>query len=473
MSTIPIYTAEEARSGILQRKKLDLNRVSPHQLERLRHVFGEALSPREAVLLILESVQKQGDDALLDWTKRLDGVDLVASSSLSVQDTELEQSLVSLEKAQPALYQALTLAARRIAIFHQCQPLNSWYTTKLGGQVGQLLRPLDSVGFYVPGGNAPLPSTALMTLIPAIIAGCRRFVITSPPSRESGDISPVTLAACAICRRLLQERIRDMEGDENTAFSFQVFRLGGAQAIGAMAYGTQTVPRVDKIVGPGNLYVTLAKREVYGVCDIDGIYGPTEAVVIADASANVDLVAADLLAQAEHDEAAVPILLTTCRSFAEKVRDALYRQLQDLPRAGAVQRAEHALQHQGGLVVADSLETCADLCNAFAAEHVSLSVHQPWELLPRIRHAGGIFVGETSGEVLGDYVAGPSHVMPTGGSARYASPINVLDFVKITSVIALDVSTAQQVAIAAEKIASAEHLDAHAAAARQRLRESS
>lgn len=469
MSSIPIYEADEARASILQRKPLDLNRISPQQQERLCQVFGTTLSPREAVQRILGSVQEGGDDALLDWTKRLDGVEFGAAAALSVQDAELEQALVTLEKTQPALYNALELAARRIAVYHESQPLNSWFTTKLGGHMGQLLRPLDSVGFYVPGGNAPLPSTALMTMIPAIVAGCRRFVVTSPPSRESGDISPVTLAACAICKRMLKEQIRDLGVDENATSVFQVFRLGGAQAIGAMAYGTQTVPRVDKIVGPGNLYVTLAKREVYGVCDIDGIYGPTEAIVIADASARAELVAADLLAQAEHDEAAVPILLTPSRPFAEKVREALSRQLQALPSAAAAQRALHALQHQGGLVVADSLESCAELCSAFAAEHVSLSVSQPWELLPRIRHAGGIFVGETSGEVLGDYIAGPSHVMPTSGSARYASPINVLDFIKITSVIALDASTARKVAAAAEKIASAERLDAHAAAAQQRI----
>jgi histidinol dehydrogenase len=473
MVPVPIYTAEEALGSILQRKPLDLNQVSALQQERVLKIFGEALSPREAVQRILESVRTQGDIALLDWTARLDGVVVDSPKALEVPAAELDHALCSLEKTEPSLYEALHIAARRIAAFHEEQPVNSWFTTKLGGQVGQLVRPLQAVGFYVPGGNAALPSTALMTMIPAIVAGCRRFVVTSPPSRESNDISPVTLAACALCKQMLEERHRHALTKRDEALSFQVFRLGGAQAIGAMAYGTQTLPRVDKIVGPGNLYVTLAKREVYGICDIDGIYGPTEAIVVADAFANAELVAADLLAQAEHDEAAIPILLTPTRTFAEKVREALHRQLASLPTAAARQRAQHAIQRQGGLVVCDDLEACAKLCSDFAAEHVSLSVNQPWDLVSRIHHAGGIFVGESSGEVLGDYVAGPSHVMPTGGSARYASPINVWDFVKITSVIALDKSTAREVAAAAEKIAAAERLDAHASAAKQRLQKDS
>jgi histidinol dehydrogenase len=344
------------------------------------------------------------------------------------------------------LREALELAAGRIQDFHARQPLPSWESDAMGGRLGQRATPLARVGVYVPGGTAPLPSSLLMSAIPARVAGVAEVIICTPPG-EGGRVPDVTLAAA---------RIAGVD---------RLFRVGGAQAIGALAYGTPSVPRVDKIVGAGGLFTTLAKRRVYGHVGLDGLYGPTETVIVADDSADADWVAADLLAQAEHDALATAILLTPSRRLAEAVRDAVARRASSLGRREII---KDALRGQGGIVITPDLATAIQLADAFAPEHLCLSVREPAAWAQRVRNAGGVFLGEHSCEVLGDYVAGPSHVMPTGGTARFSSPINVLDFVKITNVIALDGATAGRLSSPAARIASAESLTAHAAAASAR-----
>jgi histidinol dehydrogenase len=313
--------------------------------------------------------------------------------------------------------------------------------------MGQRVTPLQRVGVYVPGGTAPLPSSLLMAVIPARVAGVDQVFVCTPPGGSQGRVPQVTLAAAHV------------------AGVDRLFRLGGAQAIAALAYGTDSVPRVDKIVGAGGLFTTLAKRQVYGLVGLDGLYGPTETVVVADASANPAWVAADLLAQAEHDALATAILLTPSRQLAEAVQREITRQLEPLSRADVVAAS---LAGQGGIVLTPNLATAVRLADEFAPEHLCLSIQEPEIWADRIRNAGGLFLGEHSFEVLGDYVAGPSHIMPTGGTARFSSPVNVLDFVKIVNVIALDPETAAHVCPAAARLARAESLTAHAAAAAAR-----
>jgi histidinol dehydrogenase len=306
---------------------------------------------------------------------------------------------------------------------------------------------LERVGVYVPGGTAPLPSSLLMAAVPARVAGVDDVYVCTPADRETGEPSPLILAAAHI------------------AGVDRVFALGGALAVAAMAFGTASVPRVDKVVGAGGLFTTIAKRQVYGVVGLDGLYGPTETVVVADATANATWVAADLLAQAEHDVLATAILLTPSRDLAEAVRDEVTRQAQELSR---VEIIETSLAGQGGIVLTPDLATAVRLADAFAPEHLCLSVAAPELWADRIRNAGGIFLGEHSFEVLGDYVAGPSHIMPTGGTARFKGPVNVLDFVKVINLIGLDAATAANLAADADRVAAAESLTAHAAAARYR-----
>jgi histidinol dehydrogenase len=313
--------------------------------------------------------------------------------------------------------------------------------------VGQLVRPLARVGVYVPGGTAPLPSSLLMAAIPARVAGVREIVCCTPPGRD-GSVSDLVLAAA------------------HRAGVDALFMLGGAQAIAAMAFGTETIGGVDKIVGAGGLFVTLAKRQVFGRVGIDGFYGPTETLVIADDSADPAWVAADLLAQAEHDVLASPLLVTPSADLADRVQAELAAQLENLGRA---EIAAAALRGRGGIVLARDLEEAVELSNAYAPEHLCLLVREPWSLVGQIQNAGGVFVGEYSFEVLGDYVAGPSHVMPTEGSARYASPLSVADFVKRISLVALSAGAGTRLSAPAAELARGEGLTAHAAAAGKRL----
>jgi len=442
---LKIYTPTEARRTILKRTPPDEFPVSERVQQGIAEIFGEPLSPEEAVARILHDVRSRGDDAVREWTQRLDSV---TPEPLAIPK-EIWRKAV---EAQPAaLREALETAADRIRAFYQRQPLTSWITQDLGGTLGQLIRPIQRVGLYVPGGTAPLPSTVLMSAIPARVAGVPKVVVATPPNRrnpsEYGFVHPAILAACAIA-----------EVDA-------VYAVGGAQAIGALAYGTDSISAVDKIFGPGNLFVTLAKRRVFGVVGIDGLAGPTETVVIADESANPAWAAADLLAQAEHDMLASAILLTPSQALAEAVQSEVACQAQKRNRREIIAAA---LEARGGIVLTRNLEEAIDLANEYAPEHLALSVSEPWLWAEKVVNAGGIFLGEHSYEVLGDYVAGPSHVMPTGGSARFASPLNLWDFVKVVSLVGLDASAASSLAREAATIANAEGLDAHAFAARVR-----
>jgi histidinol dehydrogenase len=338
---------------------------------------------------------------------------------------------------------ALDLAAERIAAFHRQQPLDSWVDAGPDGILGQLIRPIERIGVYVPGGTAPLPSSLLMAAIPARVAGAELIVACTPPGKE-GTVPDLILAAAHV------------------AGVDRLFAIGGAQAIAALAYGTETVPAMNKIVGAGGLFVTLAKRQVLGSVGIDGFYGPTETLLIADDTADPAWAAADLLAQAEHDVLASPILLTPSRGLAEAVAGQLASQLAGLSRA---EIAAASLAARGGIVLTADLAEAIELANAYAPEHLCLLMADPWALVGQIRNAGGIFVGEHSCEVLGDYVAGPSHVMPTEGSAAYASPLSVADFVKRISLVALTPEAGRRLSGPAAVLARGEGLTAHAAAA--------
>lgn len=444
-----LLTPDDARATILKRGLIQDSTVPPHIQHRIDAMFGTPTTPLQCVQAILASVRDKGDPAVTDWTKRIDAADISSGAEITAKHiARAKESTVN------AVVDALRMARDRIVKYHQKQPVGSWFTNDLGGTVGQAVRPIQRVGFYVPGGTAPLPSTVLMSVLPAVVAGCTELVVVTPPLKGGrASAAEVTLAAVGV--------INEMDG-----VNVRVFAIGGAQAIGALAYGTASVPKVDKIVGPGNIFVAMAKREVFGVVGIDGVYGPTEAVVVADETADASLVAADLLAQAEHDFLAVPICITCDERVAEKVQGEVERQLKGLPREEV---ARHAMAKQGGIVVADSLDQCIELANEFATEHVSLCVKGPWDVVGKMTNAGGLFLGEGSCEVLGDYVAGPSHVMPTGGSARYSSPLSVLDFIKVISIVALDNPTVQEVAPSAEVLARAEGLDGHAGAAKLRI----
>jgi histidinol dehydrogenase len=436
---LKIYDVETARKTILRRTSLAMMDFPPEVIAGTEKRFGKGVSPPGAVAEILRSIHLEGDRALQRWTAELDGIEL---EEFQVPAPRLAQAL---DHIPPALKTAMTAAAGRIRAFHALQPTLEWETGALGGRLGQRVTPIESVGVYVPGGSAPLPSSLLMSVIPAQVAGVGRIVVCTPPSPH-----PSILAAAHLC------------GIE------RVFQIGGAQAIAAMAFGTQSVPRVAKIVGAGNLFVTLAKQQVYGLVGIDGLAGPTETMVIADQTANPAWVAADLLAQAEHDVLASAILLTPDHDLARQVQSEAAQQIEDLSRAEIIAQS---LAQNSGIVLTPNLENAAALADHYAPEHLCLSVADPRALAGRIQNAGGLFLGERSFEVLGDYVAGPSHVMPTGGTARFASPLNVLDFVKISSVIELDSATSRKISPLAAEIARAERLTAHAAAAEKRMQE--
>jgi histidinol dehydrogenase len=396
----------------------------------------------ELVMAVLAAVREQGDAAVRAYTARFDHVEL--------EDFTVPNPSAALALVDPDVVASLRVAASRLEQFHRRQPVTSWFTHELGGLVGQMVTPLSRVGCYVPGGTAPLPSTVLHTVVLARVAGVPEIVVATPPNpayAETGYVNPVILAAAAI------------------AGATQVLRVGGAQAIAALAYGTESIRAVDKIVGPGNIFVTLAKKMVFGVVGIDGLAGPTETVVVADEHANPAWVAADLLAQAEHDVLASAILLTPSEPLARAVQAEVARQIEALARVDII---TETFERGSGIVLTRDVEEAVALADEYAPEHLCLAVRDPWNWAPKIKHAGGLFLGEHSFEVLGDYVAGPSHVMPTGGSARFASPLSVLDFVRLTSVVALDEATTAKIAVDAERLAVAEGLGGHASSARQR-----
>jgi histidinol dehydrogenase len=439
---LKLYPPEEALRTILVRQSPDDLPISPKVQENITKIFGEALSPAQVVNKILVDVRTRGNAALHEWTERLDGK---SPEEMAVSGKDLQDALAAISNTDRQL---LETAADRIRRFHQSQPVISWMTQSMGGTLGQLIRPISRVGLYIPAGNAPLPSSVLMSAIPAQVAGVKEIVIAAPPQRSTGQIAPIILAAAALLGIT------------------EVYAMGGAQAIAALAYGTETIRRVDKIFGPGNLFVTLAKRQVYGVVGIDGLAGPTETMVIADEYARPDWVAADLLAQAEHDVLAAAILLSPSKTLIEAVQIEVGRQLEQRGRSNIIAAS---LDNRSGAVLTANLEEAVQIANAYAPEHLCLAVREPWAWAEKVNAAGGVFIGEQSFEVLGDYVAGPSHVMPTSGTARFASPLNVLDFIHLISLIALNPETTQAIASTAAGIARMEGLDGHAAAAEARL----
>lgn len=432
-----IYTVEEAQETILRRKVLNKIEYSPVTIKKTEEFFGHGVSPPQAVAKILQSVEEEGDLAIRKWSQILDRYD---GEEIIVPQSKLGQAWLQIP---PRLQGAMQTAADRIRTFHSLQPIHSWINGDMGGQLGQQFTPIERVGVYVPGGTAPLPSSLLMSVIPAQVAHVKQISIATPPEPDQS-----ILAAAYLC------------GVD------EVYQIGGAQAIAALAIGTESVQKVDKIVGAGNLFVTLAKQQLFGVVGLEGLAGPTETMVIADRTAKPAWVAADLLAQAEHDVQASAILLTPDPEFAKAVRDEVLVQLENLSRKEIIIAS---LENTGGIVMTDSLNQAAELANAYAAEHLCLSVEYPEILVQKINNAGGFFLGDHSFEVLGDYVAGPSHIMPTGGTARFASPLNVLDFVKISSVIGLDTATAKALSEVAADLAGLEGLTAHASAAKARV----
>ncbi len=437
-----ILDVPTAQATILRRAAWDELDTPEALLASSEALFGERIPPDEVVRRILADVRHRGDAAVGEWSERLDRV---TPAALQLSATHLEAAY---SQVAPDVVAALKLAAHRIEQFHRRQPSLSWIHNDAEGTLGQLVRPIPRVGIYIPGGTAPLPSSLLMTAIPARVADVPHVAVITPPQRATGLPHPAILVAA------------DIAGVD------AIYVAGGAQAIGALTFGTETIRPVDKICGPGNLFVTLAKRQVFGLVGIDGLPGPTETVVIADAAADPQLAAADLLAQAEHDVLASAILLTPSRELAGQVQAAVMAQLEELGRSEII---EGALRRGSGIVITDTLAQAFDLANAYAPEHLCLLVEDPWRYLGQVQNAGGVFLGERSFEVLGDYVAGPSHVMPTGGTARFASPVNVQDFVKLVSVIGLNEQAFEAIGPAAESLAETEGLTAHAAAVRRRF----
>ena len=430
----------EARKALTRKRGFEEAVLSPRMQEGIRRVFGQDLTAHEAVDRILRDVQRDGDEAIRRYTDAIDGG---APESLEVPKADWDSAY---DAISPELRDAMELAAGQIAHFHKKQLRTSWFDYTDEGALGQIVRPLDRVGVYAPGGTAVYPSSLLMTAVPAKVAGVQEIFVCSPP--HNGAVSPLILAAAKI------------------AGVDRVFQVGGAQAIGAMAYGTETIPHVDKILGPGNIFVVLAKQRVYGSVAIDALPGPTETLLVADESADAVLAAADMLAQAEHDVMATAILITTSADIARKVEIELERQLKELERADI---AGASIVRNGIIAVVPTIEIAVDLSNAYAPEHLCLLLSDPWSAVPLVKHAGGIFVGEHSPEALGDYTAGPSHVMPTGGTARFFSPIHVGDFTKVINVAAANRKALTRLGPATIALARAEGLTAHAKAIERRL----
>jgi histidinol dehydrogenase len=393
---------------------------------------------------ILSDVRTRGDVAVLDYTRQFDRLDVASMADLEIPKSELQRALDSLA---PARRDALEKAAARIRDYHERQPIASWqYTDADGTLLGQQVTALDRVGVYVPGGKAAYPSTVLMNTLPAKVAGVREVVMVVPT--PDGLRNPLVLAAAAV------------------AGVDRVFAIGGAQAVGALAYGTASIPAVDKIVGPGNAYVASAKRQVFGVVGIDMVAGPSEILVISDGTTPPDWVAMDLFSQAEHDEVAQALLLCPDDGFLDAVEQSMSRLIDTMSRRAVI---EASLAHRGALIRVRDLDEACAVSNRVAPEHLELSVEAPDPWVPKLRHAGAIFIGRYASEALGDYCAGPNHVLPTARSARFSSPLGVYDFQKRTSLIGVSRSGADALGRIAAELADGEGLPAHAASARMRL----
>ena len=434
-----IHGIQDAENVLMRVDPLDLSALPESVLARTREAFGDEMAPEESILQIIRDVRGEGDAAVRRYAKLLDGADL---EQFRIDD---DQIALAKESVSTELRESLELAARRVRDFHQATLPNAWLDREKG--LGELIRPLDRVGLYAPGGSAAYPSTVLMTAIPARVAGVAEVILTTP-RLGSEPLNPAVIVAAEI------------------AGVDALYQVGGVPAIAAMAYGTESMPKVDKICGPGNVFVAYAKKLVQGQVDIDGVFGPTETIILADGSANASFCAADLIAQAEHDPLATAILITDSEDLVRRVEEQVELQLVSAPR-GEV--ARQALDRQGKVVVTDSLDDAVDLVNRIAPEHVCLLMADPWSWVDRIKHAGGLFLGEYSPEVMGDYIAGPSHVMPTGGTARFGSALSVHHFLRTMPVVGLSPTEFQNLGPAAVHIANAEGLSGHAGAVQIRL----
>lgn len=403
-------------------------------LKRSPNNYGQY---EQGVAEILERVRTEKDQALFDYTKKFDQA-IISAENIRVTEEEIQEAY---DLADPALVDIIRKALHNIKTYHEKQRQYSWFDSKPDGtMLGQKVTPLHRVGVYVPGGKAVYPSSVLMNIVPAKVAGVDEIIMVTPPGRD-GKVTPNTLiAACE-------------------AGADAIYKVGGAQAIGALAYGTESIPKVDKIVGPGNIYVALAKKAVYGHVSIDAIAGPSEILVIADDTANPRYVAADLLSQAEHDELASAILVTTSEELAQKVSDEVDEFVKVLSRKEIIQKS---LDNYGYILVADTMEEVIEIENDIASEHLEIQTKNPYDVMTKIRNAGAIFIGEYSSEPLGDYFAGPNHVLPTNGTAKFFSPLSVDDFIKKSSIIAYSREALEEIHEDIENFAKAEQLTAHA-----------
>ena len=430
---------QNAENVLVRIDPLDLDSLPDSVLARTQEAFGEGVTPLHSIHQILDDVRQDGDAAVRRYAKLLDGSDL---EDFRVTEEQMAQARNSVSKE---LRESLELAAQRVRDFHEATMPSDWVDREKG--LGELVRPLDRVGLYAPGGSAAYPSTVLMTAVPARVAGVREVILCTPPQR--GEVlNPAVIVAAEI------------------AGVDALYQVGGVPAVAAMAYGTASVPKVDKICGPGNIFVSYAKKLVQGSVDIDGVFGPTETIVLADKTANASFCAADLIAQAEHDPLATAILITNSQELVDQVGSEVTRMIAEQPRAEV---AQTALDRQGRVVLVDSLEEAVDLVNRIAPEHLCLLLDDPWSWVDKIKHAGGLFLGEYSPEVMGDYIAGPSHVMPTGGTARFGSALSVHHFLRTMPVVGLSPSEFQKLGKAAVHIADAEGLSGHASAVQIRL----
>ena len=417
--------------------------LNPKIQEKNKILFGQDLTASQVVDKIVQAVREDGDAAVMKYTKLIDGVDFSPAEFL----VTAEEYAAAEQEADPAVVESLKKAAANVRSYHMEQKPKSWMTYREHGSIlGQALIPLDRVGIYVPGGTASYPSSVLMNAIPAAVAGVGEIIMMVPPARD-GKINPYVLIAA------------------REAGVSKIFKIGGAQAIAALAFGTESIPRVDKITGPGNIFVTLAKKAVYGHCDIDMLAGPSEILIVADKTADPVYTAADMLSQAEHDTLASSIVITDSEELAGQVQKELELQLAKLPRQ---EIARASLDKNGLIVIAETLTQAMELANVSAPEHMEILTAQPFELLPYVRHAGAVFLGPYSPEPLGDYFAGPNHVLPTGGTARFYSVLNVETFMKRTSIISYTQPALMAVQEDIIRLAKAEGLDAHANAIRLR-----
>lgn len=427
-------------------KKLNTQSIDfQEQLNNLL-AFESAQDPKidQTVAEICADVQKRGDVALIEYTNRLDGTQAQSMADLTLSQKDLKEAFNRLPEN---IQVALKTAAKRIEIYHQKQKQNSWsYTDEDGTLLGQKITPLDRVGIYVPGGKAAYPSSVMMNAMPAHVAGVGEIIMVVPTPK--GERNDIVLAAAYI------------------AGVTQVFTVGGAQAVAALAYGTQTIAQVDKITGPGNAYVAAAKRRVFGVVGIDMVAGPSEILVIADGTTPAEWVAMDLFSQAEHDEIAQSILIATSQSYLDEVQAAMQKMLPEMPRRDII---EASLHNRGAMILAKDLDEACNIANFIAAEHLELSVENPQQWTEKIRHAGAIFMGRFTSESLGDYCAGPNHVLPTSRTARFASPLGVYDFQKRSSLICVSEKGAEKLGKVASTLAHGEGLIAHARSAEFRF----